>query len=175
MSDAADEVDEVQEPIAAILAPGRKHAFSRGKEKLEALRDRCEEVLSEVCVAVPGDSPITRKKIPEGTTVVDDQVPGKNGPLVGFYSLLHVLERPVLVLRSDRPPPPTNVLKALLKAWLEEDEPTGVYVVEPAEKIPFPVILHPRVEGKVRHQIQQGDPRDVDYFLRSIQARKVTP
>lgn len=167
--------DETQEPAGAILAPGRKRAFSRGKDKLEALRERLGEVLSDVYCAVPGNSPISREKIPDDTPIVEDQVPGKTGPLVGFYSLLHELERPVLVLRSDRPPPPTEVLKALLMGWLEEDDPSGVYVVEPAENIPFPVIVHPRVQGKLRHQIQQGDPRDVEFFLRSIQAHKVTP
>lgn len=162
-------------PVGGILAPGRMRAFSRGREELQQLRDRAGEVLAEVYCAVPGDSPISREKIPDETPIVDDQVPGKNGPLVGFYSLLSVLERPVLILRSDRPVPPKNVLEALLEAWEDEEKPTGVYVVEPAEKIPFPAIVHPRVLKKLRRQIQQGDPTDVEYFLRSIQARRVTP
>lgn len=163
-----------EKPVGGILAPGHMRAFSRAKGKLQELRDRAGEVLDDVYCAVPGNSPMSRDKVPDETPIVEDQVPGKDGPLVGFYSLLTELEKPVMILRSDRPIPPKNVLEALLEAWEEEDDPTGVYVMEPAERIPSPAIVHPGVIKKLRQQLQE-DPTDVEFFMRTINARKVKP
>lgn len=162
-------------PAGGILLPRETQRSQWNPSQLNALRERLQPFVTEVVFQLPQYAPFKRSWLPEDATLVPDQVGGQTGQLVAIYSLLVELKQPVLVLPLGWEIPSAWVVEQLVSCWvLTGDRFEAIYVQNPSGKVPYPLIMGPRLVKRLNTQVRR-DPPELEHFLRQIDSRRIEP